>query len=548
MIRTLSGAFMGAVVAAWAEVGAQTLRLGSIDFPTSGSPNAQPYFVRGVLYLHSFEYDSAAGSFRAAQRLDPSFAMAYWGEAMTYTHPVWFQQDLAAARAALARFGPDRAARLARIADARERRWFEAAEVLYGDGQKEERDTLFAEAMRRLARDYPQDREAQAFAALALLGTAHGGRDIPTYMRAAAIVEEVFRDNPDHPGAAHYLIHSYDDPVHAPLGMRAARAYAKIAPGAAHAQHMTSHIFVAAGLWNDVVTANVAAWETSNRRNGHYTQWLAYAYQQQGRFDDAWRYVNAVRQEAEGSRTPYAIGHYAVMLAQYVVDREDWNGPAGAVLLDSAALLVREHEGVGGGPRLGAFALARSLAALARGRDDVAYQALANISRRCHAALRVSGGGYVAGSPHVCQVVELTLRGALHVAGERTDSAVASLREAAAIEAALPYEYGPPETVKPPLELLGEVLLTVDRPTEARAAFTAALARTPNRSRAVLGLARSHAALAAACTSRGDRACAADQRQKAAAHYARFRANWATVSSAHPDVVEAERYLAASET
>jgi tetratricopeptide (TPR) repeat protein len=135
-------------------------RLGTIQFPTTGAPNAQPLFYRGVLYLHSFEYDSAAKAFRQAQQVDPAFALAYWGEAMTYTHPVWFQQDLAAARTALARYGPDRVTRLRRITDARERRWFETAEVLYGDGGKELRDTLFAEAMGRLVHDYPTDREA----------------------------------------------------------------------------------------------------------------------------------------------------------------------------------------------------------------------------------------------------------------------------------------------------------------------------------------------------------------------------------------------------
>ena len=509
-------------------------RLGTVHFPTSGAPNAQPHFRRGLLYLHSFEYDSAARAFRQAQQVDPAFALAYWGEAMTYTHPVWFQQDLAAARAVLTRYGPDRATRLRRINDERERRWFETAEVLYGDGGKELRDTLFADAMRRLVRDYPADREAQAFYALALLGTAHGGRHFPTYMRAAAIAEDVFRANADHPGAAHYLIHSYDDPVHAPLGMRAARAYSTIAPGAAHAQHMTSHIFVASGLWDDVIAANVSAWETSNRRNGHYTQWLAYGYQQAGRFDEAWRYVQAMRAEAEQQRTPYAIGHYAIMLGQYLVDREDWSGQAGAVALDSALVLTQTHEGAGGGPRVGAFAVVRSVAALKAGRLDIAEKSLANISRRCEAARRVSSGGYVAGSPHVCQVIELTLRGAMHNAAGRADSAVAALGAAAVLEESLPYEFGPPETVKPPRELLGEVLLSARRPAEARREFELALARTPNRSRAVLGLARALAALS--------------DRQQAARWYAQFRANWARAASTVAEAAEAEQYLAASET
>ena len=534
MARLVShGLLLALVLAAAGGLSAQPAPLGTIHFPTSGAPNAQPFFLRGVLYLHSFEYDSAAKAFREAQRLDPAFALAYWGEAMTYTHPVWFQQDLAAARAVLARFGADRAARAKRIADERERRWFETAEVLYGDGSKELRDTLFADAMRHLAADYPSDREAQSFYALALLGSTHGGRHTPTYMRAAAIAEDVFRDNPDHPGAAHYLIHSYDDPVHAPLGMRAARAYSKIAPGAAHAQHMPSHIFVAAGLWKDVVTANTAAWETANRRNGHYTQWLAYGYQQEGRFADAWRYIQSIRADAEQQRTPYAITHYAIMLAQYLVDTEDWNGRAGTVALDSARVLTQTHEGEGGGPRVGAFAMTRSLAALRVGRTEIAEASLANITRRCAVARRTATPSYVAGSPHICQVIELTLRGAMHNAAGRTDSAIAALTAAAEVEAALPYEFGPPETAKPPRELLGDVLLAAKRPQEAKRAFELALERTPNRSRAVLGLARAYAAL-------GDR-------PQAARWYARFRANWAMVPATVAEVAEAEKYLAGSE-
>jgi tetratricopeptide (TPR) repeat protein len=423
---------------------------------------------------------------------------------------------------------------LNRISDARERRWFETAEVLYGDGGKERRDTLFAESMRLLVKDYPNDREAQAFYALALLGTAHSGRHLPTYMRAAAIVEDVLRANPDHPGAAHYLIHSYDDPVHAPLGMRAARAYSQIAPGAAHAQHMTSHIFVASGLWDDVITANIAAWETSNRRNGHYTQWLAYGYQQQGRFGEAWRFVQAFRDDAQRTRTPYAVQHYAITLAQYIFDREDYKGPAGAIALDSASLLTDTQAGEGGGPRLGAFALARSVAALENGRGDVAERSLANITRRCAAARSLTTGSYKAGSPHICQVIEATLRGAMHKYAGRLDSAIAALTMAAEVEEALPYEFGPPETTKPPRELLGEVYLLAKRPGEARNSFELALARTPNRSRAVLGLARAYAAL-------GDR-------PQAARWYAQFRANWAQVPASATEVSEAEQYLAASET
>ena len=172
--------------------------------------------------------------------------MAFWGEAMTYTHPVWIQQDLAAARAVLARLGATPEARLAKAKTERERDYLRAVEILYGDGTKEERDFRYADAMAALHQRYPDDVDATAFYALSLLGTAHEGRDFAIYMRSAALLEEVFPTHQHHPGVLHYLIHSYDDPVHAPLGMRAARLYGSVAPNAGHALHMTSHIFVAA--------------------------------------------------------------------------------------------------------------------------------------------------------------------------------------------------------------------------------------------------------------------------------------------------------------
>ena len=233
-------------------------QVGRVAFPNSGSPAAQASFLAGLAQLHNFEYASAAELFRTAQQIDVGFALAYWGEAMTYNHAVWMEQDLGAARRVLDRLGPTSEARVAKGATARERGYLQAIEQLYGAGTKPARDIAYAAAMAEMHRSYPDDPDAAAFYALALLGTAHNGRDLAISMRAAAILEPVFHDHPDHPGAAHYLIHCYDDPIHAPLGLRAARVYATIAPSAGHAQHMTSHIFLALGMWDEVVAANEA--------------------------------------------------------------------------------------------------------------------------------------------------------------------------------------------------------------------------------------------------------------------------------------------------
>ncbi|MEO8201684.1 MAG: hypothetical protein ABI679_14240, partial [Gemmatimonadota bacterium] len=197
---------------------AQTPRLGTIDFPTSGPPAAQLHFVRGALFLHSFEYEQATAEFQEAQRLAPGFAMAYWGEAMTYNHPVWDEQNQAGAIAALDRLAATPAARASKTADSKEQSWLGAVEALYGGGTKAERDTLYGRAMERMAAKWPDDVEVQLFYSLSLMGLSRTTRVVPTYMRAGAIALAEFEKHPDHPGAAHYVIHAFDDPIHAPLG------------------------------------------------------------------------------------------------------------------------------------------------------------------------------------------------------------------------------------------------------------------------------------------------------------------------------------------
>jgi len=275
---------------------AQTVGLGSVSFPNSGARRAQPAFLRGLALLHSFEYDDAAEAFREAQRLDPGFALAYWGEALTYDHPIWGEHDSTAARAALARLADTPDARIARGKTPREQAYLAAVEALYGAGALEARYRGYEAAMGRVQERFPDDLDAAALHALSLLTIRpRGATDLRTTVRAAAICEAVLRRNPTHPGATHYLIHAYDDPVLAPLGLPVARRYARIAPLAEHALHMPSHIFVQTGSWDESVASNEAAWTASKAwvkrkhlRNSeldlHTASWLHYSYLQQGRF------------------------------------------------------------------------------------------------------------------------------------------------------------------------------------------------------------------------------------------------------------------------
>ena len=459
---------------------AQEPRLGTIDFPTSGSAAAQEHFIRGVLFLHSFEYASAAAAFQEAQRLDRDFAMAYWGEAMTYTHPVWNQQDLERARSTLQRLAPTPEARRAKAPTEREKDYLEAIEVLYGSGDKAERDTAYSLAMKDLMDAHPEDMEARTFYALSLLGLSQGVRDVSTYMRAAAAAQEVFWRNPQHPGAAHYLIHSFDDPVHAPLGLPAARAYSGIAPDAPHAQHMTTHIFVALGMWDDVVSQNEIA--TGDRwLPHHYSAWLAYGLLQQGRYDDALELLERVRTNmyAGDAEPPLRQRSYlSDMRAHYIINAAAWVSPIldWEIELDDASAETTARD-----------LFTAGYAALRR-----ADRASAEADLKRMAV--IDADVEYAEEAAVPNILERELRAALLLDAGEGNAAVALMMEATAAEDAMPVAFGPPVLVKPAHEMLGELLLELDRPAEARREFERALQLAPKRATSLLGLARAASA------------------------------------------------------
>jgi hypothetical protein len=266
------------------------LVLGTIDFPTKANAASHAAFIRGVLLLHNFHYPRAAVAFQEAEKLDTTDVMGYWGEAMTYSHPVWNQQDLGAAQKALLKLAPTREARLALARSPKERAWLESVEELYAPtGSKAQRDTAWSRALEKMHASDPNDIEATTFYAVSLLGLNQGQREAVAYQKAYELVLPIFKSHPHHPGAAHYLIHATDDPSHAALGLQAAEAYASIAPSATHAIHMTSHIFLALGKWDDVVSANRKAQATikAGMMSGHIVHWLQFALIEHGIFKEA---------------------------------------------------------------------------------------------------------------------------------------------------------------------------------------------------------------------------------------------------------------------
>jgi tetratricopeptide (TPR) repeat protein len=464
--------------------------LGTINFPTSAKPAAQAAFLTGTKALYNFEFDLAAEAFQQAQKAEPSFALAYWGEAMSYNHPLWAEQNLPAARKALERFAPTAAERAAKAPAGKERDLMEAADVLFGGtGEKLARDIAYADSMKKLHAKYPADDEIACLYALALLGTGRPGvSNTRNAMQAAAIAEGIFQRNPKHPGAAHYIIHSFDDPDHAILSLTAARAYSKIAPSAAHALHMPSHIFVQLGMWDDVVASNVVAYKAAvdlavlknlprGREDFHTLSWLQYAYLQQGKFDDAQRCVDMAKAVADKDENPRIRDGYASMKARQVVETARWEKlalPTGAV----------KDGGAPGYDGSASYLLAAGLSAAKLG--DLATANVAIDKLKAMRTQAESGSNAYRAKPFA--IMEKEVAAAVASAQKDPVSAERLLKEATAIELTLDSPSGPPEPIKPSFELYGDLLSELGRTQEATTQYQLSLQRMPNRRAAMQGL------------------------------------------------------------
>lgn len=460
------------------QISAQDKLLGKIDFPNSGSQEAQADFIEGMKFLHNFEYEDAARAFRRAQKIDPDFAMAYYGEAKSHNHPIWMQQDRIAAIEVLSRLGETVDEREGKAPTQREKDYLMTLEILYGNSSesrgksKEERDFLYRDAMKELHVKYPNDHEATAFYGLSILGTAHEGRDFAIYMKAAAELMDVWNKNPEHPGAAHYLIHSFDDPIHAPLGLPMAKAYSEIAPAAAHAQHMTSHIFLALGMWKNVINANIVARDVQTTRQkelnekttvcGHYPWWLQYGYLQQGKTEEAREVLqkcyNRIKKDPTGSEK----WHFSVMRAHQIIESEIWIAAE-----EWAADYENDNRAATN------YFFTAAFSAIKIGEIEKARQNLDNLMKTPESKER---------DIQINQIKSLLL-----IEEGNPEEGIKLLRETAIAESELPIDFGPPTIVKPSYELLGDVFLEMENFEEAVAAYKKQLERTPKRRKSLTG-------------------------------------------------------------
>ena len=482
-------------------VRAQESQLGRVEFPTSGSKEAQAHFLRGLAALHSFWYEEAVEAFRESTKVDPDFAMGYWGEAMTYNHPLWSEQDIAAARQVLTKIKDS-----AKMTE-RERAYIAAVRLLYGEGDKRARDAAYSAQMEKVYRAYPEDLDAAAFYSLSLLGMAGGGKGYRLQAKAGAIALEVYQKNPNHPGAAHYIIHAFDDPDHAILALPAARRYASIAPEAHHARHMPSHIFLQLGMWPEAAASNEAAWESSDTwmkrknlslsvRDYHSLHWLLYAYLQQGRYNDAEKLLNLMKKVMSEStydnklRPGYYENNYANMAAAFVVETERWNlarelfpenKPASTSEQATMSGSHGSHNAMATGATLRTSSASATLPFFIRG---LAAAMSGSPTEPSIAGLQAARSERNSTTSEIFELEILALSASVK---KEHAKAIELMKKATALEESMTAPYGPPGLIKPSHELFGEILLRAGKPAEAAEQFKVSLQRQPNRARSLLG-------------------------------------------------------------
>jgi tetratricopeptide (TPR) repeat protein len=512
--------------------------LGRVSFPVTGGPVARRHFTRGLLALHSFWYEEARDEFRAATRAEPGFVMGRWGEALTWYHPIWGQEDVAAERAALDAVSAQPAA------TPRELAYLEAARALVGAGDFASHAARYRDAMRAVHGRWPDDDEAAALYAVALLGTVD--RKAPSFRpqaEAGALMLELFARNPDHPGAAHYIIHAFDDPDHARLALPAARRYARVAPAAFHALHMPSHIFVHLGMWEEAAASNEAAWAASQAwiarkrldaslGDFHSLSWLEAVYLELGEGAKAAEVlargraaVGAAREDRAWLRVDLAKMALDAALATGDFSRLDAapppavDGPATAAAPATVCHGRQEGDAAKAARReRGLTAAGRAEAALAR-RDAAAARAAIDDLAATLTSADEPGGAW--------RVTERVLRGRVLALGGRLEEGAGMVKAAADLEDAVAPS-GPVEGVTA-RERLGELLLGAGRPSEALVAFRRALELHPRRARALLGCAR-------AAKAAGD--------ESAATYWPELARLWAHADADTPGLDEARRATA----
>ncbi len=449
-------------------------KLGNVSFPISCAPAVQGQFNRGVALLHSFAYASAEEAFQAVAKADPQCGMAHWGVAMTYFHQVW-SPSLPPETFPIAQKEMLEATRLGAGSN-RERQFLHALGLLYQDSPRlklGQRTLAYQQGMAEVARQNGTDVESQVFYAVSLLSnTSPVDKTHAKQKEAIGVLEPLFRDYPNHPGIAHYLIHACDSQELAQRGLSAARAYAQIAPSAPHALHMPSHIFTRLGLWNDSIQSNLASKQAAHQHGDtmgelHAMDYLVYAYLQTGRDADVGRIIDELKSMPEVDMSNFGIAYAATAIPiRDAVERGRWADAA------------RIAPPAGATPSVVALAVWSKGLGLARTGHATEARVQADQLRNIEAQLRTSGDTYWSTQTGVL-LSEVMAWSAL--ANNDPDQALTLLRAAADREDALEKLPVTPGPILPAREQLGDLLLQQKQPHLALTEFQTALVEAPGR-------------------------------------------------------------------
>ena len=487
-------------------------KLGSIQFTVTGKEEAQASFKKGLLLLHSFEYEDAAEQFAEAISIDKNFIMAYWGQAMTYNHSLWRFQDNEKAKTVLNQLAATPDERVAKAKTELEKDFIKAVNILYGPGTKAVRDSLYADYMGMLHSKYAGNNEVTAFYSVALIGSVQVGRNTKVYELAAAMAKEVLKNNPNHPGALHYLIHAYDDPQHAALALTTADKYSVIAPSAGHALHMPTHIYLSLGMWDKVISSNINSWEASKNRKEikklsndelgyHYYHWLMYGYLQKGEKEKAKNITDSMLRLCNELSSDRAREHMIYQKSTYLVETNEYGNKLNDVevktndlnivtraMNDYTDAMKSYHE--------------KNANGLKEFTDKLGNEILIDEERMNNTGIKLCGSinSNIPNQLDIQQSQIMLVELKAMEARLKKNNALTEklLKQAVEMEKNVSYAFGPPTIVKPSFELYGEWLLEMNRPKEALTQFNLSLTAAPGRLLSLTGKKNAEAMLSIA--------------------------------------------------
>ncbi len=478
--------------------------LGKLDHGFSLSPLVQEKFDEGLLLLHNFEYDDALIAFEEATALDSTEILTQWGQAMSHYKALWKLQNTDNGKAILTRIGNSKEKRLASIKDPIKKELWELIEIMYGEGEFKSRNIMIRDHLASLHEQYPNHQEIAAFYALSLIwSTEKYGDGSEDLKLAASIADEILKVNPLHPGALHYKIHALDGPLTAKDALDAADAYAKVAPDAAHALHMPSHIYLALGKWDGVVSSNQKSYDASVKRmikkelndgarGYHSLAWLHYGLLQQGRYGEAEKILNDMISLVPKDPTKGARGYLLGMQSRQLAE-------SGKVNTETSFDLDVKVDDIGIIPK-SVRSLLRSQVAFQNRDINTINNEIEWLSNNIYlasldikdsgAAMCAAGNSRYAPTENSIKIAQVNLA---HIEGlkalleEDQNLFETKMKEAVELEELTNFPTGPPSITKPSYEQYGEWLIQQGRHKEAIEQFDKALTRMPRKSKSLLG-------------------------------------------------------------